>query len=115
MTRKPKGPQAARLRQKKFELLKTLRIPWEALPGSLTVSHTRCGKPRCHCRREEGHSAWSLTFMVQGRKRVERIPKEWVEQVRKRVDQGRAFKEAWTDVLVANAELLVLERKQSRG
>ena len=25
---------------------------------------------------------WSLTFMVGGKKRVERIPEEWVDQIR---------------------------------
>jgi hypothetical protein len=50
--------------------------------------------------------------MVNGKKRVERIPAEWAEEVRRRVEAGRAFKEAWTEILVANAELLVLERRQ---
>lgn len=52
--------------------------------------------------------------MVDGKKRVERIPSEWVDEVRRRVEAGREFKEAWTDILVANAELLVLRRQQGR-
>jgi len=55
---------------------------------------------------------WSLTFMVDGKKHVERIPTEWVEQVRVRVEAGRAFKKAWSEVLTANAKLLVLKRHQ---
>jgi hypothetical protein len=55
---------------------------------------------------------WSLTFMVQGKKRVEQIPSPWVDGVRQRVDLGREFKEAVAELLVLNAELLVLERKQ---
>jgi hypothetical protein len=43
---------------------------------------------------------------------VERVPDEWVETVRQRVEAGRQFKEAVSEVLVANAELLVLWRKQ---
>jgi hypothetical protein len=50
--------------------------------------------------------------MVEGKKRVETIPADWVEDVQQRVDAGRAFKDAVTEVLTANAELLVLERKQ---
>lgn len=50
--------------------------------------------------------------MDGGKKRVERVPDEWVEIVRQRVESGRQFKEAIAEVLVANAELLVLWRKQ---
>lgn len=109
----PNGQQASRLRQRKFELLRKFQLPAELLPGSLSVSHTRCGKPTCHCASGgPGHPAWSLTFMVQGQKRVERIPKEWVDEVRRRVEAGREFQEALKEVLAANAELLVLWRKQ---
>jgi uncharacterized protein DUF6788 len=86
--------------------------PKDLLPGSLSVSHTRCGKPTCHCAQGQGHPAWSLTFMAAGKKRVERIPKDWVDDVRRRVDAGRAFQDALREVLTANAELLVLRRKQ---
>jgi hypothetical protein len=50
--------------------------------------------------------------MAQGKHRVERIPEDWVEQVRRRVQAGRAFQDALREVLTANAELLVLWRKQ---
>ena len=109
----PKGSQAARLRQRKFEILRGLKIPVEGLPGSLALTYSRCGKPTCHCARGKGHPGWSLTFMVEGKKRVERIPAEWVEEVRRRVEAGRAFKEAVAEVFAANAQLLVLWRQQT--
>jgi len=110
----PKGPQAARLRQRKFALLRQFHLPQDLLPGCLSVSYTRCGKPTCHCAadQDQGHPAWSLTFMAAGKKRVERIPKAWVDDVRRRVEAGRAFQDALREVLTANAELLVLRRKQ---
>jgi hypothetical protein len=112
MRPQPKGPQAARLRQRKFALIRQFQLPEDLLPGSLSVSYTRCGKPTCHCLQGEKHAAWSLTFMAAGKKRVERIPKDWVEEVRGRVQAGRAFQDALREVLTANAELLVLWRKQ---
>lgn len=112
MQSQPKGPEAARLRQRKFALIRQFQLPEDLLPGSLCVSHTRCGKPTCHCAEGEGHAAWSLTFMANGKKRVERIPKEWVDDVRRHVEAGRAFQDALREVLTANAELLVLRRKQ---
>jgi hypothetical protein len=109
---KPKGSQAAQLRKRKFDILRRLELPAEALPGSLSLTHRRCGKSSCHCASGQGHPMWSLTFMVNGKKHVERVPAGWVEEVRRRVEQGREFKQAWADVLAANAQLLVLERCQ---
>ena len=57
---------------------------------------------------------WSLTFMVKGKKHVQHIPKDWVEDVRRRVEAGREFQDAVREVLAANAQLLVLARQQRR-
>ena len=107
-----KGESAARLRQRKHALLRRFQIPAHALPGSLSQTHRRCGKPNCRCADGEGHPIWSLTFMVNGEKRVERIPDEWVDEVRPLVEQGREFKDAVAEVFAANAQLLALWRKQ---
>ena len=108
----PQGRVAARLRQRKFQLAQRYNIPEDLLPGSLCLTHTRCGKPTCHCASGDGHAGWSLTFMVKGKKQVERIPNEWVEEVRRRVEAGREFKQAVAEVFAANAQLLALRRKQ---
>ena len=114
MARQPRGPAAARLRQRKFEVLRRLKIPPEALPGSLALTQRRCGKPTCHCASGQRHPLWSLTFMVKGKKRVEHIPAGWVDQVRRRVAEGRAFKDAIAEVFAMNALLLAIERTQRR-
>jgi hypothetical protein len=114
MKDEPKGPQASRLRQRKFELVRRFQLPDDLLPGSLSQSHLRCGKPTCHCADGPGHPVWSLTFMVQGKKHVQHIPKDWVEDVRRRVEAGREFQDAEREVLAANAQLLVLARQQRR-
>jgi hypothetical protein len=109
----PKGPQAARLRQRKFQLLRQFPIPPDLLPGSLSLTHRRCGQSACHCATDKkGHPVWSLTFMAGGKKRVERIPPAWVEEVQHQVQAGREFKEAVAEVFAANAQLLALWRKQ---
>jgi len=115
--REPKGPQAARLRQRKFELLRRFPIPEDLLPGSLSLSHLRCGKPSCHCahRDDPGHPIWTYTFMVNGQKHTQHIPKEMIAEVHKRVAAGREFHDAVREVLTANAQLLVLARKQQRN
>ena len=108
----PKGPQAARWRQRKFDLLRRVSVPSDVLPGSLTVSRTRCGKPSCHCAQGQGHEAWTFTFMSHGKRRVERLPKEWIDEVRRRVEAGHQFQNAVREILTANAELLILARQQ---
>ena len=108
-----KGDAAARLRQRKHALLQRLQIPPNALPGSLALTHRRCGQPSCHCAQDKGHPLWSLTFMVEGKKQVEWIPDEWVEQIRPLVQQGRDFKDALSEILAANAQLLALRRRQT--
>ena len=109
-----RGAVASRLRQRKHALLRRYRIPEHALPGSLALTHRRCGKPSCHCASGKGHPMWSLTFMVEGKKRVERIPTEWVEEIRPLVLEGLAYKDAVSEIFAINAQLLALWRKQNQ-
>ena len=93
----PRGAAASRLRRRARRLMARFQVPDDALPGSLALSHRRCGKPSCHCADGDGHPLWTLTFMAGGKKRVE---------------AGRHFKETAAELLVLNAELLVLARNQ---
>ena len=111
----PKGPLAARLRRRVQHLLNRVELPPTGLPGSLALSHSRCGKPSCHCADGQGHPVWSLTFMLDGQKHVERIPPAWVDSVRLKVEKARQFKEAVAEIFTTNAQLLVLQRDQSRA
>lgn len=92
--------------------MRRFRIPADFLPGSLAETHRRCGKPPCHCGDGAGHPVWTLTFMVEGQKHVERIPTEWVDEVRRLVTAGREFKQAVAEVFAANAQLWALWRRQ---
>ena len=50
--------------------------------------------------------------MADGKRHVERIPDDWVEQIRPLVEQGREFKDAVAEVFAANAQLLTLRRQE---
>jgi len=50
--------------------------------------------------------------MDGGKRRAQRIPQEWVEEVQKQVEAGRKLQDAVREALTANAQLLVLARKQ---
>lgn len=111
----PRGPEASRLRRRARRLLARFEIPQDALPGSLALSHRRCGKPSCHCAKGDGHPLWTLTFMVGGKKRVETIPADWIDLIRPRVEAGRRLKQTAAEVLAIHAQLLVLARNQRSG
>jgi hypothetical protein len=52
--------------------------------------------------------------MRQGTKRVKHIPMDLVELVREKVEQGKRFNEEVNEIFGANAELLVLLRKDRK-
>src|SRR5260370_30956181 len=93
-------------------VLRLFSSPADALPGSLSLSHLRCGKPTCHCADDRGHPVWSLTFMVQGKKQVQHIPKDWVDEVRRRVKAGREVSKAGREMPGAHAQKLLAGRKE---
>ena len=57
---------------------------------------------------------WQLTFMIDGKKRVEAIPKQWAEALLPLVKQGRDFKSAVAEVMAINAQLLALYKQQEK-
>ena len=81
----PKGPEAARLRQRKFSLLRRFQLPGDLLPGSLCQTQRRCGKPNCHCARGELHTSLYLVQSHQGKLRQICVPKAWEERIRQAV------------------------------
>jgi hypothetical protein len=57
-------------------------------PGSLVGRYRRCGKPTCHCAREEGGGhgpSWSLTRGVGGKTRTKIIPPAAVGRTREQI------------------------------
>jgi Family of unknown function (DUF6788) len=110
-----KGAEAARARQRKYALIERFQIPDGLLPGTICISYRKCGNPNCRCSSGEGHESWSWTFMLDGKKRVEHVPADKLEEIRSRIEQGREFQDAVREVLAANARLIVLERQQLRA
>jgi hypothetical protein len=112
MKSRPAAVSRHTLDLRRQQLVTTLALPPDGLPGSLALSHRRCGSPTCHCHTDpQGHPSWTLTFMTEGRKRVVHVPTETVDVVRARVDLGNAFKAAVAELLAINAQLMVLDRQ----
>ena len=108
-------PTIRALHVKRQRLLASLALPPDALPGSLVLSHRRCGSPTCHCHEDEhGHPSWTLTFMADGAKRVVHVPSDAVDGVRQRVEAGQAFKSGVAELMAINAQVMVLERQAAK-
>jgi hypothetical protein len=99
------------LEVRRKQILARLRLPTQGLPGSLAQSRRRCGSRGCHCHRGEPHLSWTLTFMVDGKKRVEHVPNELLDTVRARVEEGNAYKGEVAELMATNAQLLLLGRR----
>jgi hypothetical protein len=111
-----RGAEAARLRQHKYDLVRKFNIPEDPIGGSLALTYRRCGKPNCRCAKGgSGHPQWLLTFMMGGKKHVERIPEAWVEELRPLVEAARQFKDATSQVFATNARLVALLRRERDG
>jgi len=55
---------------------------------------------------------WSVTSSHQGKRRVERIPESWVEELEVAVLETQAYLDAIKEVQALNIELLAQTRKQ---
>ena len=85
-----------KLETRRKQLLGGLRLPTEGLPGSLAQSRRRCGSTGCHCHKGEPHLSWTLTFMIDRKKRVEK---------------GNDYKSKVAELMAINAQLLILKRR----
>jgi len=109
-----KGIAASRLRQRKFALVRRYGLPEELLGGSLTQTFRRCGKPGCRCASGAGHPMWTLTHSIEGKKHVQVVPDALVSLLGPLVESGRAYRDAVTELLAINAQLLSLWRVEQR-
>ncbi|MEK7415258.1 MAG: DUF6788 family protein [Planctomycetota bacterium] len=100
-----KSAQASELRQRKYELVRRFSLPENLVGGSLSQTHRRCGRHNCHCAAERGHALWSVTFSHKGERRVERVPREWVEELEQAVLATQAYLDAMREVMAINLSL----------
>jgi hypothetical protein len=106
--------EASQLRRRKYELVRRFGLPENLVGGSLSQTHRRCGRPNCHCADGPGHSQWSITFCRGGNRRVERVPREWVEELERAVVETQVYVDAVREVMAINVELLAETRRQEQ-
>ena len=91
------------------------------LPGSLFTRYGRCGKPRCACRRGQGHGPYYvLSQRSRGKGGFEYLDASRAREARGLVARARSFRVGLRRLQKVNLELLdLLQRYQiamaSRG
>ena len=108
-----KGQTSSRLRRRKYALTRRFNLTEHLLGGSLNLVHLKCGQSTFHCASNEGHPMWTLTYSVEGKRRVEFIPDKLVECIQPLVNEGKSFRNAVYELMNINAQLLTLYRKQT--
>ena len=58
---------------------------------------------------------WTLTYSVEGQREVLFIPGEVLPLVRPLAEKGSAYREALSEIMALNAQLLTLWRRQQRA
>ena len=106
--------EASRLRRRKYELVREFGLPESLLRGRLAASERRCGKANCRCAKGRGHGRWTLTWVVGGKRHVEHISREWLDDLQREAAATRAFLAAVEEVMAINGELLHMTRLERR-
>lgn len=96
------------LQQQLPPLLKTFLGREPLLPGSLYTLRRRCGKPTCHCARGELHASTVLAYRGQGGPRNLTPTPEQLPAVRELTDDYRRFRQARTQLLRLQRQILTL-------
>jgi len=100
--------QLLELQQQLPSLLETFLGRQPLLPGSLYTLRRRCGKPACRCARGELHASTVLSYRGQGRPRNLALTPEQLPAVRELTDDYRRFRQARTQLLRLEREILSL-------
>jgi hypothetical protein len=100
--------QFLELQEQLSPLLETFLGREPLLPGTLYTLRRRCGKPACHCARGKLHASTVLSYRGQGRPQNITPPPEQVPAVQKLTDDYRQFRQARTQLLRLQRQVLKL-------
>jgi hypothetical protein len=69
------------------------------LAATLTEVHKRCGRKTCRCATHaELHTAWHLTYKVEGKTRTVYVPLDLLDDVRSWIDNHHRHKDLLAEI-----------------
>jgi hypothetical protein len=106
--------QIKKLRARRQQLLETLVLPPEGIAGSLVKINRGCWGKERRCFTGQEPPRWTLTYMCEGKKRVDYVSNDVVEQVQRQVAEGNVYKQGVAELMSINAQIALLERRERR-
>ena len=100
--------QVLAVQQQMTELLDTFLGRTPLLTGSLYTLRRRCGKPNCRCAQGALHASTVLSYRGQGRPQNISLAAEHLPDVRELTADYRRFRQARTQLLRRQRQLLAL-------
>ena len=97
------------LRQRKAHLLRTLRLPPDAIHASFLERFLQCGHPNCHCRQGEKHGPFYYLSRCLPKRRMRSLllkEQSQIVQGRRSVQAYQQFLEELDQLSWINWELL---------
>jgi hypothetical protein len=88
------------------------------LAASLVRTTRHCGRDSCHCRQGGPlHTAWHLTFKVQGKTRTVYVPVDLLDEVRSWVEEHKRLKALLAEIHTLSIALVRthVQQKKRRG
>ena len=104
----PDPHPAPALEQQRDRIRQELASIGDLRPGPLREKYMRCGKPNCHCQREQdpGHGPYFLLdCQTGGRKTTRSIPAERVAETRSQVEECKRLRRLTSELIEVSERL----------
>lgn len=99
--------------ERRGNLVRSLGLLREMLPGSFVERKRTCGRPNCHCADGKNlHSQYQISVLVDGKPKTFNIPADLAQQVRDKTEMRRRFDAAAAAICGINLKRF-LERKET--
>ena len=112
------SPQLEVLLLKRDQLKARLVEIGDMRPGSLVERFRKCGKPACHCAKQDapGHGpCYSLTHAVEGKTVTRVIPKGVaVEQTRQQIAEYHRFRDLVRELITVSTQICDVQMPAAR-
>jgi hypothetical protein len=112
----PTDPDLEALLRHRDQLKTQLASVGDMRPGSLVARFRKCGKPSCHCAKDDdpGHGpSYSLTHAVAGKTVTHVIPPgAAVERTREQLDEYHRFRELVQQLIAVSEQICDRQLRQ---
>ena len=97
------------------QLIRSLGLFREMLPGSFVERQRACGRPNCHCADGKRlHSQYQISVLMDGKPKTLNIPAKWVEKVYQKIEMRRRFEAAAATICSVNLKRFLQEKLKEK-